>query len=92
MKKIKNSDLLVYTIPTTFSEKLSTDVSHKLPLPPIVMQTATENEDPVGKITNRFLLDRTFVSFLVCNSDAKTESIANAIIHNRNTFNVILIF
>jgi hypothetical protein len=53
------------------------------------MQTATENDDPVGKITNRFLLDKTFVSFLVCNSDELTESIANATMHKRNTLRAI---
>lgn len=59
--------------------------------PPIVMQTATEKEEPVGKITKRFLLDNIFDSALFCKSDENTVSAAIAIIHSISIFEIIFV-
>lgn len=51
------------------------------------MQTATENEEPVGNTTNRFLRDKIFESTWFCNSKATAEATANIIM--RNTFDAM---
>lgn len=54
------------------------------------MHTATENEEPVGKMTKRFFLDSTLDPISFCVSTERTTSTVNMMRHARNAFDVIL--